>query len=255
MYQIDAFTDRVFKGNPASVVPLDSWLDDLTMQNIALENNLSETAFFVKESDRYSIRWFTPTSEVNLCGHATLATAFVIFNYIEKESKELIFDSKSGYLKVYRDKNHLTLDFPNQKPTKTETLEIFKNAFKVEPIEVLKHEDYIVVFENEQIIKEISPELNELKKLDLRGVIITAKGDSVDFVSRFFAPNYGIDEDPVTGSAHSQLTPYWAEILNKKKLTAKQLSKREGDLICELCDDRVKISGKAIEFMQGEINI
>ena len=255
MYQIDAFTDRVFKGNPASVVPLDSWLDDSTMQNIALENNLSETAFFVKESDRYSIRWFTPTSEVNLCGHATLATAFVIFNYIEKESKELTFDSKSGYLKVYRDENHLTLDFPNQKPTKTENLEIFKNAFKVEPIEVLKHEDYIVVFENEQTIKEISPELNELKKLDLRGVIITAKGDSVDFVSRFFAPNYGIYEDPVTGSAHSQLTPYWAERLNKTKLIAKQLSKREGDLICELSDDRVKISGKAIEFMQGEINI
>jgi len=255
MYQIDAFTDRVFKGNPASVVPLDSWLDDSTMQNIALENNLSETAFFVKESDRYSIRWFTPTSEVNLCGHATLATAFVIFNYIEKESKELTFDSKSGYLKVYRDENHLTLDFPNQKPTKIETLEIFKNAFKVEPIELLKHEDYIVVFENEQTIKEISPELNELKKLDLRGVIITAKGDSVDFVSRFFAPNYGIDEDPVTGSAHSQLTPYWAERLNKTKLIAKQLSKREGDLICELSDDRVKISGKAIEFMQGEINI
>lgn len=255
MYQIDAFSDKLFGGNPASIVPLESWLSEELMQNIAMENNLSETAFFVKEEQNYHIRWFTPTTEVKLCGHATLASAFVIFNYIEPNLQQVTFDSKSGELKVAKDGEFLTMDFPMQKPIKTKKPEIFKEAFGVEPIEVLKNEDYLVIFENEEVIKSIKPNFEKLKRLDLRGVIISAKGNDVDFVSRLFAPNFGIDEDPVTGSAHTELTPYWAEKLNKNRLFAKQVSKRGGELICEIDGDRVKISGKAVEFMQAEITL
>ncbi len=255
MYQIDAFSDKVFGGNSASVISLKEWLSDSTMQNIAMENNLSETAFFVKKSNNYHIRWFTPTTEVKLCGHATLASAFVIFKYIEPNLKEIVFDSLSDELKVTKEGELLTLDFPTQTPIKTDNLNIFSEAFGVKPIEVLKNEDYLVIFENEKIIRDLKPNLLKLKELDLRGVIVSAKGDNIDFVSRFFAPNFGIDEDPVTGSAHTQLTPYWAKKLNKTKLKAKQISKRGGDLICEVVENRVKISGQATEFMQGIINI
>lgn len=255
IYQIDAFAKNVFEGNPAAVCPLDEWIDDATMQKIAAENNLAETAFFVKNGARFDLRWFTPTKEVNLCGHATLASAYVIFHYLEYKKETIEFNSKSGLLKVTQSDELITMDFPSEIPVVCKIPQAVIDAFDVEPKEVLKCVDYIVVFENGVDITKIQPKLEELKKLDLRGVCITTVDNEYDFVSRFFAPNYGIDEDSVTGSAYTQLTPYWAKRLKKQSFTSKQLSSRGGELSCRLESDRVFISGYGVCYMIGEINI
>ena len=255
IYQIDAFSSDVFKGNPAAVCPLSEWLPPETMQSIAAENNLSETAFFVPKGNDYSIRWFTPASEVKLCGHATLGSAYVLFNILGYENDAIRFDSKSGILKVTKQDDWLTLDFPKQPPVPCDTpLELIA-AFNVEPIECLVSEDHIAVFENETDIETANPNYDQLKKLDSRGVIITAKSMHYDFVARFFAPKVGVPEDPVTGSAYTQLAPYWATKLGKKKFKAKQMSLRGGELYCEIFGDRVLISGKAAKYMEGKITI
>lgn len=255
LYQIDAFANRVFEGNPAAICPLDNWLPDELMQEIAAENNLSETAYFIEISNGYHIRWFTPTHEVDLCGHATLASAYVIFNILGYEKKEIIFESKSGLLKVTQNNDWLEMDFPSQAPVQCPIPEQILSAFNEKPIACLKSEDYIVVFENEESILNASPDLVILSELDLRGIAITAKSKEYDFVSRFFAPNYGINEDPVTGSAFTQLIPYWSRKLNKKSLSAKQVSKRGGEVKCVDSGDRVKISGKAAKYMTATIEV
>lgn len=254
IYQVDAFTSKLFSGNPAAVIPLEKWLDDSVMQNIAAENNLAETAFFIKDSDGYHIRWMTPTVEVPLCGHATLASAFVIFNFIEKNTDKIKFKSKSGDLFVERDGDLLSLNFPSNMPHATDIPKELFECFGKEPDEVLTTDFFLfVVFDSEEFIKTYEPKIDLIKKIHNDSVIITAKGSEVDFVSRMFAPNSGIDEDPVTGSAHTVLTPYWSKKLGKKKLTARQISKRGGDLLCENLDARVKISGKAALYLQGNV--
>ena len=254
-YQIDAFANRVFEGNQAAICPLDEWLDDVTMQNIAMENNLAETAFFVAEGDAFNLRWFTPTKEVNLCGHATLASAYVLFNFLNYKKKTITFNSKSGPLFVSKNNELIKMDFPSQLPIVCQTPELIVEAFNQTPLEVLKCEDYIVVFDESVNIQELEPDLELLKRLDLRGVCITTKDKEYDFVSRFFAPNFGINEDSVTGSAHTQLVPYWAEKLGKSSFKAKQLSQRGGELYCELDGERVYISGKAVCSILGEITL
>jgi PhzF family phenazine biosynthesis protein len=254
IYQVDAFTDKLFRGNPAAVVPLEKWLDDEVMQKIAAENNLAETAFFVKQNDYYNIRWMTPTVEVPLCGHATLATAYVIFNFIDKNSNKIKFYSKSGDLFVEREGEMLSLNFPSNKPHETNIPDEIEECFGVKPIEILSNGFYLfVVFESEKFIRTYNPNIDLIKKLHEHAVIITAKGSDADFVSRMFAPNSGIDEDPVTGSAHTVLIPYWAEKLGKKKMKALQVSGRGGELFCEDLGDRVKISGKAVLYLTGNL--
>ncbi|MEE8399853.1 MAG: PhzF family phenazine biosynthesis protein [Desulfobacterales bacterium] len=255
LYQIDAFASRLFEGNPAAVCPLDQWLPDETMQSIASENNLSETAFFVPEGDGFHIRWFTPASEVDLCGHATLASAYVIFNILGYGKDTIAFDSRSGVLIVAKDGEWLVLDFPAQPPVPCDTPEGIIKAFGMEPVECLKAEDYVVVFEGERDIESADPDFAQLMKLDLRGVIITATSSRYDFVARFFAPQYGIPEDPVTGSAYTQLAPYWASKIGPKRFSVRQMSARGGELTCEVAGDRVLISGKAVKYLEGEIDI
>lgn len=255
LYQVDAFAARVFEGNPAAVCPLETWLDDETMQKIAAENNLAETAFFVNEASGYRIRWFTPTTEVDLCGHATLASAHVLFSHLGFTGNAVTFASRSGPLRVTRDGELLTLDFPAQLPQPCPAPQAITDAFGISPAAVLRHSDYIVVFEDGTDLATLTPDLGPLRTLDLRGVCITARHDRYDFVSRFFAPNYGIDEDPVTGSAHTQLAPYWAGVLGKDTLKAKQLSARGGELECTLSGERVLISGRAVTYLQGLITL
>lgn len=253
IYQIDAFSKKVFEGNPAAVCPLDSWISDELMQKIAEENNLAETAFFVKTDEKFDLRWFTPTKEVNLCGHATLASAYVIFNYLNYKKKTIEFNSKSGLLKVSQENELITMDFPVEIPTPCKTPQSIIDAFEIQPKEVLQCVDYIVVFEDGIDITKLVPNLEELKKLDLRGVCITSTHKKYDFVSRFFAPNYGINEDSVTGSAYTQLTPYWASRLNKLSFISKQLSHRGGELFCNLEKDRVFISGYCVQYCESNI--
>lgn len=256
LYQVDAFTGKLFGGNPAAVCPLDKWLDDALMQSIALENNLSETAFFVKEGTHYHIRWFTPLEEVPLCGHATLASSFVIFNFIEKDADKLFFNSQSGELIVEKENDLLTLNFPSSPPAACEMKDVLLTPFKEKPIEALYAEDtYILVFETEREIREMKPDIKSITNVDSHAIITTAKGDDADFVSRFFAPKIGLDEDPVTGFAHTLLTPYWAQKLNKNKMHALQVSKRGGGLFIENLDNRVKIAGKAALYFVGKINV
>ena len=255
IYQIDAFASKPFEGNPAAVCPLDAWLPDGLMQMIAEENNLSETAFFVASDEGFHIRWFTPTSEIDLCGHATLAAAYVLFECLGFEGDAITFDSRSGYLQVSRNGDLLVLDFPAQPQTPCETPVQIQHAFGVEPIACLKGEDYLVVFEDQEELLSADPNLELLRELDGRGVIITSRSQSYDFVSRFFAPKFGIDEDPVTGSSFTQLAPYWTEQLGRSKLFAKQLSSRGGEVVCELKGDRVLIAGEAVKYMQGEIEV
>jgi PhzF family phenazine biosynthesis protein len=257
LYQIDAFADKIFSGNPAAVCVLEEWLSDEMMQNIAAENNLSETAFTVKNDDNYDIRWFTPVAEVALCGHATLATAFVLFNFIEKNLSEINFQSKhSGALRVIKNGDLLILNFPADIPKEVEHIPELTKALGLSPQIVLKGKtDYLLVYSNQEEIEKIEPDFNQLLKLDVRGIIISAPGDKVDFVSRFFGPAVGVNEDPVTGSAHTTLIPYWATRLDKVHLKAKQLSKRGGDLSCEFLGERVNISGKAVLYMTAEIEI
>lgn len=257
LYQIDSFTDKIFSGNPAAVCPLESeWLDDEFMQNIALENNLAETAFYIFKNNNYHIRWFTPSVEVDLCGHATLASAYVLFNFEGYRNNEINFHSRSGILNVRKSNDYLTLNFPTDSLRKVSVVDEFIPCFNISPIEIYKGKtDYMLVFENEDQIKNIEYDLSKISKINARGIIITAKGYNSDFVSRFFAPQSGIDEDPVTGSAYVTLTPYWSKVLNKSELTAIQLSKRQGFLICKNLNDRTEISGKAALYMKGEIII
>jgi len=255
LYQIDAFTKKVFSGNPAAVCPLEYWLEDDVLQKIADENNLSETAFFVKEDNSYKIRWFTPTSEVDMCGHATLASAYVLFEYLNFSKNEIIFNSKSGILKIKKENGRLEMDFPTQEIIKTAIPTNIYKAFNIEPIECFKSMDYILVFENEEDIINAKPKFELLKSIDARGVIITAKSEKYDFVNRFFAPKVGIDEDPVTGSAFTQLSPYWSKIFNKSSFSAKQLSKRGGEVFCELKGSRVIISGYCKKYLEGIIEL
>lgn len=255
IYQIDAFTDKVFSGNPAAVCPLNEWLSDALLQKIALENNLAETAFYVKQGHEYQIRWFTPTVEVDLCGHATLAAAFVLFHFENYLADEIHFySSRSGQLKVRKKGDYLTLNFPTDIVKQVDLSEALTNCFDLPPIEAFKGKtDYMLVYETENQIKKMVPNFEKISKLDGRGVIITAKGNDVDFVSRFFAPQSGINEDPVTGSAHTTLTPYWAKKLNKNELTAIQLSERQGFLKCTYSTERVEISGQGKLYLIGEI--
>jgi PhzF family phenazine biosynthesis protein len=221
IYQIDAFADRVFAGNPAAVVPLDSWLPDETLQNIAIENNLAETAFYVNEKEGLRIRWFTPGLEVDLCGHATLATAAVLFNHEGHQGNRIVFNSRSGPLTVTKNNELLTLDFPTDTIAEVELTSELIIPFNIKPLKALKGKtDYMLVFENESAIRKLKPDLRQVATLKARGVIVTAKGDSADFVSRFFGPQSGIDEDPVTGSAHTSLIPYWAKVLGKTDMNA-----------------------------------
>ncbi len=255
LYQVDAFTNNIFKGNPAAIVPLENWLEDSILQNIATENNLSETAFFVNEKEGLRIRWFTPTSEVDLCGHATLASAFVLFNILNYKKNKIEFNSRSGKLIVTNEDNLINLNFPSRNPQLTEANEILIKALGKTPNEVYFDKSTICVFDDEETIRNLSPNIKEFLNLKTHGVIITANGNSVDFVSRFFAPDVGIDEDPVTGYAHTLLVPLWAKKLNKNKLHALQISKRGGELFCEFLNERVKISGNAALYLEGEINI
>jgi PhzF family phenazine biosynthesis protein len=254
IYQVDAFTGKVFKGNPAAVCPLESWPDDLLLQNIAAENNLSETAFFVRKNDFFEIRWFTPKVEVNLCGHATLASAHVIFNHLNYQNTEISFQSKSGLLKVFKNGNLLVLDFPASKIASAIIKKELSKALGKIPESVYQSgKKLLALYENEKTISNLDPNFELLKSVDFMGVIVTAPGDNVDFVSRFFAPRVGINEDPVTGSAHTLLIPFWAERLGKTKLKALQISSRVGELDCELKGDRVWIGGLAVTYLIGEI--
>jgi len=256
MFQIDAFTDRLFHGNPAAVCPLDQWLPDEQMQQIAMENNLAETAFFVKEGERFRIRWFTPEVEVDLCGHATLAAAFVLF-YFEMYPGEVIeFHSRSGLLTVRKDGDLLTLNFPADALQKANLPEAWIAAIGLTPVEsYLGKSDYMLVYAAQEDIERIQPDMARIALIPARGIIVTAPGRDVDFVSRFFAPQSGVPEDPVTGSAHTTLMPYWAARLGKSELTAMQLSKRRGWLKCRLAGDRVEISGNARAYLAGQIDI
>lgn len=253
-FQVDAFTDHLFGGNPAGVCPLDHWLADEVMQKIAMENNLSETAFFVKEDAGFHIRWFTPKVEVNLCGHATLASAHVIFHYPGYNGEMISFQSKSGILNVTKEGEMLILDFPANKPQRTALPDDFVQSLNITPIQCYRgKEDYLLLYKSQQEIEALIPDFRRLEKVDARAVIVTAPGDKVDFVSRFFAPRVGVDEDPVTGSAHTVLIPFWAEKLGKTEMKALQLSHRGGTLFCRLRGDRVDIGGKAVTYLKGEI--
>ncbi len=258
LYQVDAFAESVFTGNPAAVCPLESWLADDILQKIAMENNQAETAFYVKNGEEYLIRWFTPTVEVDLCGHATLAAAFVIFNF-ENYLHDTIrfYSSRSGVLNVSKSDELIYLNFPTDTFTEVEIQDSFNDCFNYKPLKVFKGKsDYMFVFENQSAIETLIPNLFKISTIDSRGIIVTAKGiGEFDFVSRFFAPQSGINEDAVTGSAHTTLIPYWSQQLNKTTLLAQQLSSRKGILFCELLEDRVEIGGEAHLYLQGEIFI
>ena len=255
IYQADAFTDKLFGGNPAAICPLDKWLPDEIMQKIAVENNLAETAFFVKNKTGYKLRWFTPEYEIDLCGHATLASAHILFTELGYDGDTINFETvKAGTLTVKRDGDKYTMDFPSRPPIPIERPNGLAEALgEKQPLEILRSRDYFLVYKSEKDIQDISPDFFALSKMDTVGVIITAPGKDVDFVSRFFAPGAGIPEDPVTGSAHCNLIPYWAEKLGKTKLHAYQISPRKGELWCELKGDRVLMSGKAVTYLKGEI--
>jgi len=263
IYQVDAFTDQVFKGNPAAIVPLPKWLDDETLQKIAAENNLSETAFFCpNEKGEVLLRWFTPTNEVELCGHATLATAHVMYEEMGFTGRELVFQTRfKGPLAVSKTDDGYSMTLPNLKAEPVSVVpDQIKTGLGVDVSEVLESDDYLVVLPTEEDVLAVEPNFSELAKLDKRGVIITAPGSKesskgVDFVSRYFAPAFGIDEDPVTGSAHCISAPYWAEKLGKKALSARQVSERSGDLVCEVNDKVVTLKGQAVLYMSGSISL
>lgn len=256
LYQVDAFADRVFTGNPAAVCPLDHWLDDAVLQQIAAENNLAETAFFVKTGDGFHIRWFTPKVEVDLCGHATLASAFVIFHRLNFKGGIISFQSRSGILTVSRKDEWLTLNFPVDRVERIDITPEYTSCFNKKPVELFRGaSDLMFVFSGPEDVESIIPDFPRLGSLKERGVIVTSVGRETDFISRFFAPAVGINEDPVTGSAHTTLTAYWSGRLGKTELTARQISERGGYLKCKLLNDRVEISGRAVFYMSGEISI
>lgn len=257
IYQVDAFASELFAGNPAAVCPLSEWLPDSMLQNIAMENNLAETAFTIQNDDQVELRWFTPKAEVDLCGHATLATAYVYFNLLDFEGDEISFHSpRSGPLPVRREGDQIILNFPADEMQEVGISKEMKACFNRTPIRALRGKtDLMLVFESEADVRMLNPDFRLLNELDYRGVITTAPGDTVDFVSRFFAPQVGIDEDPVTGSAHTSLTPYWAKTLSKNLLKARQISPRGGSLLCTLIDHRVELAGQGKLYMTGEIFI
>lgn len=255
IYQVDAFTGTVFSGNPAAVCPLREWPEDSLLQAMAAENNLSETAFFIGGNGHYELRWFTPTTEVDLCGHATLAAAFIILIYFEESLAAVTFNTRSGPLKVERDGAMLVMDFPARPGSPCTAPQDLIDGLGVEPSEVLLARDYMAIYDSEDTIPSLEPNMECLLRLDGLGVIATAPGKKVDFVSRFFAPKAGVPEDPVTGSAHCTLVPYWSKRLNKKKLEARQLSKRGGELFCEDLGDRIKIAGRAVLYLEGMIHL
>jgi predicted PhzF superfamily epimerase YddE/YHI9 len=255
IFQVDAFTSRVFAGNPAAVCPLKEWLDDATLQAIAAENNLSETAFFVPGDTDFHIRWLTPTQEVDLCGHATLASAWVVFNHLDPSATVAVFSSRSGPLKVARAGDMLVMDFPSRPPEPCPAPSPALEGLGRAPREILASRDYLAVYDSEDEVRALRPDMARLRGLDRLGVIATAPGTRSDFVSRFFAPGAGIDEDPVTGSAHCTLTPYWAQRLGKDRLHAFQVSARGGELFCMPRGDRVAIAGRAARYLQGVIDV
>ena len=256
IFQIDAFTEAVFGGNPAAICPLESWLDDATMQAIAYENNLSETAFFVPADGAYDLRWFTPLAEVDLCGHATLASAYVVFHHLRPDADSVSFDTRSGRLDVTRDDHGFTMDFPALAANPVVAPADLAAGLGVEPEAVFADMDYLVLFETEAQIRGIEPDLTALARLDeRRGVIVTAPGETADFVSRFFSPRMGVPEDPVTGSAHCMLAPFWAERLGKTTLRAYQASARGGVVHCTVAGERVRLSGRAVQYLEGTITV
>ncbi|WP_113662273.1 PhzF family phenazine biosynthesis protein [Pedobacter nanyangensis] len=255
IYQVDAFTDQLFGGNPAAVVPLSQWISASEMQKIAAENNVSETAFFIPLGDHFELRWFTPTFEIDLCGHATLATAHILFTELNYPKDEIHFHTlKAGTLTVTRKGKLYTLDFPARPVEKHEVSDaLIKALGGKKPIDVFRARDIMLVYESEKDVQNLQPDFSALAKIDQDGVLVTAKGDHCDFVSRFFIPAAGINEDPVTGSTHCNLIPYWAEKLGKTQLHACQISERKGELWCELKADRVLMSGNAVTYLKGEI--
>jgi PhzF family phenazine biosynthesis protein len=253
VYIANAFTEEKFGGNPAAIVPLKEWLPDALMQQIAAQNNLSETAYIVPLGDDFEIRWFTPEVEVSLCGHATLASAHVLFEHLDYKRDQIIFHSKSGPLQVSKQEGKITLNFPAKPPEETNNDDLIEKALGIKPGSVFKSAfDYMVVLDSQAAIEALKPDFKLLKTHVSRGLIVTAKGDTADFVSRCFYPQSGIDEDPVTGSAHVVMVPYWAGKTGKLKLKAIQLSARRGYLDCELSGDRVLMSGSAVTYLEGE---
>jgi PhzF family phenazine biosynthesis protein len=255
LYHIDAFSAKAFGGNPAAVCPLTSWIDDRLMQSIAAENNLAETAFFAPGDEGYDIRWFTPTDEVDLCGHATLASAYVVFEHLNRELQSVTFGSKSGPLRVDRRADLLVLDFPTRAAAPRAAMPALADALGATPLETLQAKSLVAVFGSEHDVRALKPDFEAMRLLDTFGVIATAPGDRVDFVSRFFAPRVGVPEDPATGSAHCSLTPYWASRLGKPALHAHQISARGGELWCELAGDRVLIAGHVTPYLAGSIDV
>ena len=254
-FQVDAFATEAFRGNPAGVCPLEDWWPDAILQNIAAENNLSETAFFTRLNDGYHLRWFTPVMEVDLCGHATLASAHVLFSELGHSEPHLRFQTRSGWLAAERRGEIVELDFPSRPPTPCAAPDELVLGLGHKPAEVLKARDFFAVFDSEADVVALRPDMELLSQLDCLGVIVTARGDTADFVSRFFAPRAGIPEDPVTGSAHCSLIPFWAERLGKSELFARQISKRGGELFCRHLGERVGIGGRAVIYSRGELEI
>ena len=257
LYQVDAFTDGLFRGNPAAICPLPGdWLPDETMRKIAAENNLAETAFYIKKDSGFAIRWFTPVTEVDLCGHATLATSHVLFNHEGFDGDKIVFESRKGILTVTRRDSLIALNFPADKVKRTVLPDALISCLDARPESALcANIGYILVFRNARQILNAKPDFTAIAGIDAHGVIITSPGEDVDFVSRCFFPKQGVAEDPVTGSAHTALVPYWASILGKKNLVAKQLSARSGTLFCRDLDDRIEIAGSAVTYFTGEITI
>jgi len=254
IYQVDAFADKLFGGNPAAIVPLENWLPTEKMQKIALENNLSETAFIIPEGQGYHVRWFTPAVEVDLCGHATLATAHIVFTELGYAGKAVAFNSKSGLLTVSKKEDLYTMNFPTDTIQEVEIPTIMEESFGIKPIKFFKgKDDYMAIFENQEVIENLQPDFSKLAQFKARGVIATAPGNSFDFISRCFYPAAGINEDPVTGSAHTTMIPYWAKSLKKDNLSAYQLSARGGAVQCKFYGDRVDLGGKAITYLKGSI--
>lgn len=253
LYQVDAFSDKPFSGNPAAICPLEHWPENHLMQQIAAENNLSETAFFVPQRDHYRIRWFTPSAEVDLCGHATLAAAYVLFHCFGHPTDTVQFDSNSGPLFVEKQGDYLQMDFPEEPSVPCAIPQELEKALGAKPDATESCEDLLAIFPDEDSVLALNPNFEKLAKLPYRGVIATAPGKDVDFICRFFAPRVGINEDPVTGSAYTKLTPYWSQRLGSRSLSSKQRSARGGDIICETNGDRVLIRGKACLIMHGEL--
>lgn len=256
IFQVDAFTEKVFSGNPAAIVPLNQWISKDVMQQIAAENNLSETAFFKEKGDgSFDIRWFTPETEVNLCGHATLASAHVLFKHLGYSKKTIVFHSNGGKLTVEKRDSEYWMNFPSNPPDPIPVPKLIPEALGIIPIYTGVNTDLLVLVQDEESVKNMKPDLAILKKMEVRGIIVTAPGSDSDIVSRFFAPSVGISEDPVTGSAHTVLTPFWAKRLGKNELSARQISQRGGTLRCVLLENRVEIGGYAVTYMSGKISL